>query len=431
MIVRYYNANILTNEGIVKGDLVIYDNIIASVAQENVGVIYDKEIDVKGNLIIPTFKNAHTHSPMTFLRNAADDMSLSNWLNDRVFPLEAHLDEEKVYWFQKLAILEYLRNGIGLISDMYFYRDPIAFASAECGIRNTLVFGVSDEVEKTMKLEEALDYTELLKEANKNKKSKLIDGKIGLHAEYTCSMPILERVCKIANEEKSPVFLHMSETKNEVEKCIEKYNKTPVQLFEDLGLFNYGATLYHMVYPSDSDLNIIQKRNINIVSCPSSNLKLASGIAPLKKMLDMKINVALGTDGPASNNALDMFREMYLAACLQKGINLNAEAVDAKTALNMATINGAKAVGRKGLEGIKAGQYADFVIIDINSANMRPQTNLLSSLVYSCGVSNVLTTVVDGNILYDKGEYFIGEDVEKIYRMSEFAAKEILGKVNA
>lgn len=431
MVIRFYNAKILQNNKIVEGDLVVYNNLIAYIGNSVQEIRYDREIDLKGNLIIPTLKNVHTHSPMTFLRSIADDMPLHEWLNNRVFVAEKYLNEDYVYWLQKLAILEYLKNGIGLISDMYFFREPIAYASSECGIRNTLVFGVSDEVEKTMPLEKALDYTEILKKANKDSQSKLVDAKVGLHAEYTCSLDVLERVSKIANERKEPVFLHMSETKKEVEDCIVRYKKTPVQLFEDLNLFNYGATLYHMVHPKEEDFNILKQRKINVVTCPASNCKLASGIAPVKKMLDMGINVSLGTDGPASNNSLDMFKEMYLLSLLQKVDNFDAKALKAEDVIDIATKNGAKAVGRKGFDGLDNNQYADFVVIDINKPNMRPHNNLVSSLVYSASADNVIMTVVDGKILYDNGQYFINEDVDKIYRMSELIAKDIKSKINA
>ena len=213
--------------------------------------------------------------------------------------------------------------------------------------------------------------------------------------------------------------MSISETKSEVDNCIKKYGKSPIKLMHDMGMLDRGATLYHCVHLSDEDIDIIAQDGASVVSCPASNLKLASGIAPLEKLRKKGVNIGLGTDGAASNNSLDMLRETYLATTLQKYLNNDASALPADVVLDMATKGSAKAMGLKDLDGLYVGAQADLCVIDLNKPNMRPINNIVKNVVYAGSKADVLMTMVAGKIKYEKGEYFVGESVDKIYSMAE------------
>jgi 5-methylthioadenosine/S-adenosylhomocysteine deaminase len=280
MVTRYYNAKIYSEGKIIEGEIIVYNNLIAHIGEPVMGTMADNEVDLKGKYVFPSFKNSHSHSPMTFLRNAADDMPLGDWLNTQIFPKEAVLREDECYWFTKLAIMEYLRGGITMASDMYFMLDPIAQACTESGFRNVLCYGANDAVLKGKSPAKIYDY------GFSQLKGNFIRYRVGIHAEYTCSEKLLREISEYVNDRGEPVYVHMSETKAEVEACKARYGKTPVQLFRDLGLFNAGGVVYHMVHPEGDDLDILKEMNVGVVTCPASNMKLASGIAPVKEMLD-------------------------------------------------------------------------------------------------------------------------------------------------
>ncbi|MBQ7646428.1 MAG: amidohydrolase family protein, partial [Clostridia bacterium] len=321
-MIRYYNALILMpDQSLLNGELVTDGSVISYIGKEKKeGLTFEREINLNGNLIIPAFKNAHTHSAMTFLRSYADDLPLSEWLFNKVFPLEAKLTADDIYLFTKIAVLEYLTSGISTSFDMYFEPEAYVQANTEYGFRTVLCGAVSGEAKNAEKLE---------KRYNKfNGISPLISYKLGFHAEYTASEELLDAVGALAKKYKAPVFMHNSETESETENCIKKYGKTPTALFESKGIFDYGGGGFHCVYLIDNDMDIFVKRGLFEVTCPASNAKLASGIAPLTRMMKKGVKIAMGTDGPASNNCLDMFREMFLATALQKIAQKDASALD-------------------------------------------------------------------------------------------------------
>ena len=229
-----------------------------------------------------------------------------------------------------------------------------------------------------------------------------------------------------AKENKMPVYTHLCETAKEVKECVQRHGKTPGEYLSDLGLFDNGGVAYHFVHQSNEDVKALKERGVSVVTCPASNLKLASGIAPVKRLIDEGLNVAIGTDGAASNNALDMFREMYLATGLQKGTLGDPTVISGETVLDMATINGAKAMGLEGFDGLKIGANADLIMIDLHQPNMQPLNNIVKNIVYAGSKSNVLMTIVAGKILYEKGENNVGEDVDKIYSECQKIADRIL-----
>ncbi len=415
MKIRLFNARILTmaeGEDIFFGEVHTDENLISYVGPSNEapkGITFDKEIDCEGNVLMPGLKDCHTHSGMTAFRSLADDLNLQDWLNDEIFPREAKMSGEDCYWLTKLAILEYLTSGITAIEDMYLTPETISDACIEMGMRCELVSGLNKFGPTLDVLEER--YNKL------NAKHPLIGFKMGLHAEYTCDRELLENTAALIRKYEAPMYVHMSETKTEVEECKERYGMSPVALFDELGLFDYGGVIYHGVWVSEEDMDILYRRNVMVVSNPASNAKLASGIAPLTDYLDKGITVALGTDGPSSNNALDMFREMYLASVLGKIREMDPVAVPATEVLKMATVNGSMTLGHNS-DILGEDKLADIIMIDLHKPNMQPVLNIPNNIVYSGDKTNVKMTMIDGRILYYDGR-FTDADEDEIYRRSE------------
>lgn len=421
---RFYNARILTmqspevftGELWVQNDRIIYvgDGSDADAVYQklNTGSIaWNREIDCEGNLLMPGFKNAHTHSGMTLLRSYADDLPLHEWLTKQVFPIEAKMDGEMIYHLTKLAILEYLTSGVTAIFDMYLTPETTARACVDMGMRCVQVSGMSgqDHFEESLKKTE--EYYQRF-----NHDDPLLSYFIGFHAEYTCSRVLLESVSALAHKYQAPVYTHLAETKAEVDGCIERHGMTPAKLFDSLGIFDYGGGGYHCVWMNEEDMEIFCRRNLSVVTNPGSNTKLASGIAPISDYLAKGINVAIGTDGPASNNCLDMFREMFLVTGLAKLREQDAAAVDAWEVLKMATVNGSIAMNLPDTDVLAEGKLADIIMIDLHQPNMQPINNIPKNLVYSGSKQNVKMTMIQGKILYENGRFADTYDVETIYR---------------
>ncbi len=431
MNIRLYNARILTMEpgrDIFEGEVWIRNEKIVF-AGESERLMKDREkglipriswhleIDCKRNLLMPGFKDSHTHSAMTFLRSYADDLPLQSWLNDKIFPMEAKLTEEDIYYFSKLAIMEYVSGGITSIFDMYINPDAVAEACLDTGMRCVLVSGLNDFTSSIAQTE-----GEFIKW---NKPNSLISYRLGFHAEYTCSQELLEGIAALAKQYKAPVFTHLAETEKEVEECRSKYGMTPAVFLDSLGIFNYGGGGYHCVHMTDEDMNVFTKRKLYVITNPASNAKLASGIAPIAEYTKRGIPVAIGTDGAASNNCLDMFREMFLVAGLSKLREKDAKSLDAGRILEMATVNGAKALGLSRSDTLTKGKLADIIMIDMNQPNMQPIHNISKNLVYSGNKSNVVLTMINGKIMYWNGRYNIGESPESIYEKCALILKRM------
>ncbi|MGN0344147.1 MAG: amidohydrolase family protein [Lachnospiraceae bacterium] len=433
MNVRFYNAKILClkddakreyqiieGELWVSGDSIVYigdGSDTSRVLRTGEVILWDREIDASGKLILSGFKNAHTHTAMTFLRSFADDLPLQSWLFDQVFPREGQLTEDDCYWLNILGIMEYLTSGITSNFDMYFFPPVDAKASADTGFRTVQTSGLNNFGGTVELMEENYHIV--------NEMSDLTSFIVGFHAEYTTSMELMEGVAKLAQKLKSPIFLHNSETKTEVEECIGRWGATPTQLTEKLGMYEYGGGGYHCVWMDDADFEIFKKRGLTAVTNPASNLKLASGIAPISRYLSEGIPVAIGTDGPASNNCLDMFREMFLTTALAKVKEMDAAAVPANEVLYMATTAGARAMGLSDCDDLAAGKKADLIMIDLMQPNMQPENNLVKNLVYSGSKQNVVMTMVNGRILYEGGVFDIGFDPKEIYAK----ANAIIGRM--
>ncbi len=367
---------------------------------------FDREIDCHGGLLLPGFKNAHTHSGMTFLRSLADDLPLQRWLTEQVFPKEAQLTPEDVYVLTKLAILEYLTSGVTMMFDMYFARESIAQAAIDTGFRAALVGCANDYGGSAAQT--ADEYTHF------SKLNPLISYRLGFHAEYTSSEPLMRDLAEVVQQFRQPFYTHLNETQAEVESCIAHSGKRPIEYLDSLGLFAFGGGGYHCVHVSEHEMEIMKARGMVAVTCPASNLKLASGVAPVYEFLERGIPVAIGTDGAASNNCLDLFREMFLVSGLQK-MRHGADAVDASAVLRMACCNGAYACGFDNCDSLAVGKQADIILLDLHQPNMQPLNNIEKNVVYSGSKQNVALTMVAGNVLYERGAFYIGDDPERIY----------------
>ncbi len=368
---------------------------------------FEKEYDAGGCLLMPSFKNAHTHSAMTFLRSYADDLPLQQWLFDKVFPMEDKLTGEHIYWLTKLAVLEYLTAGMTACFDMYFYPDDFARANIECGFRAVMCGSVSGGRENVKRLADCMERF--------NGKHPLISYRLGFHAEYTADYELLEAVAQLAKDLRAPVSTHNSETASEVADCVKKYGKTPTALFDSLGIYDFGGAGFHCVHMTEEDMDIFVKKGVYAVSCPASNAKLASGIAPICRMAEKGVGLALGTDGAASNNCLDMFREMFLLTALQKLARNDAAACPADTALTAATVGSAHAMGLDDCDVLAVGKQADIIMIDLAQPNMQPLNAIANNLVYSGSKLNVKLTMCAGKTLYENGKFMINADTDEIY----------------
>ncbi len=429
MNIKFTNARILKTDvenhkfSIESGELWVKGNEIAYIGDGKEGTAalaaekWDRVIDCENNLLMPGFKNAHTHTAMTFLRSYADDLPLQEWLFNQIFPHEGQLQEDDVYWLNILGIMEYLTSGITSNFDMYFFPPKNAKASVDTGFRTVQTSGLNNFGGSCEIVEENYHIV--------NEMSDLTSFIIGFHAEYTTSKELMEGIAALCEKYKSPMFMHNAETELEVKECIERWGKTPTQLTDSLGMYKYGGGGYHCVWMDDKDFEIFKNRGLYAVTNPGSNTKLASGIAPITRYLKEGINLAIGTDGPASNNCLDMFREMFLMTGLAKLREMDAATVPAEEVLYAATCGGAHAMSLPDCDSLKVGKKADLIMIDLFQPNMQPENNIVKNIVYSGSKQNVKLTMVNGKILYENNKFDIGFDPKEIYTR----ANAIIGRM--
>lgn len=380
---------------------------------------FDRIIDCRGNLLTSGLYNAHCHAAMTLFRGYGEDLPLDKWLNDRIFPAEDRLNKESVLLGSLMAIAEMLKNGIVSFSDMYFFCEATADAVIGTGIkanvsRSIVSFDPSANPASDTRVAEAVS---LYRDYN-----NAADGKLrvdfSLHAEYTNTKKYAAYVSELAAVNDTALQIHLSETEKEHCECIERHGCTPTEFFLDAGSFNVPVTAAHCVYLTDNDIDILSQYGATAVHNPISNLKLGSGVMQLPKFTERGVNVALGTDGTASNNQLDIFSELRFASVLHKGITRNPSVTTARSMWDMATANGAKAQCRFDCGKAAVGYRADLILIDLDAVNNQPVFDLYNTLAYSANSSNVLMTMVDGKILYENGEYTT-IDIEGL--KSEFA----------
>lgn len=413
MKILFKDARILQldeNDGFVRANVIVDGDTISYIGNDINNQNFDKIIDVKGNILMPGFVDTHCHSPMTILRGLKDDSPLEEWLFDNVIPCEAKLTKDDIYWGEKLAVLEYLSAGITTIEEGYFFNDSIVKALKESKMRARVGFGPTTRDVGMSNMEYLASENKIIEQTN------LIKPVCFVHSIYTTDDKTISECVDYTSKNNIPRSIHLAETLKEVGDCTVQHNGiTPAQYLEELGFFDRPTLCYHCVHMDKDDLDILANYDVSISTCPSSNIKLASGIAPIYAMQNKSINITIGTDGTASNNSLDMFKEMFLVATLSKVNIHDASVVSAKDVLKMATINGAKALGFDTGE-IKVGKKADIILVDIDKPHFYPHSNLISHLVYSAKSSDVYLTMINGEILYENGK-FLNEDKDEIYKM--------------
>ena len=420
MRTRYYNALILTGESkdVREGEMWVTDDRIEAVVFDGrkSEELFDAEYDCGGDLLMPSLKDAHTHTAMTFSRSLADEFELNDWLFKAIFPREAKLTAEHVYWFTLLGFAENIMSGTTACFDMYMFPESVAKAAVESGIRNVFCgspndFGGMDLIE-----ERYLKFNEY---------DPLVSYKMGFHAEYTTNKDNLKIISDLAHKYKAPVYTHISETRSEVDGCIERYGKTPAVVLDEMGMFDFGGGGFHCVHFTDEDIEVFKKRGLYTVFNACSNLKLSSGIAPVKKYIDTGLKIAIGTDGAGSNNSLDMFREMYLDAVLSNVRDDKNGLIDPFEILKAGYSGGAHCMGLTDSDILAAGKNADFILLDMHHPNMNPRNNIVSNIVYAASPVNVLMTVCAGKVLYHKGE-LTTIDIKEVNKMCNRLVEDLI-----
>ena len=407
-----------------QGAIAIKENSIFAVGSK--GYIEGKYsapevINAPEGLIMPGLINTHTHAPMSLFRGMADDLPLTKWLKEYIFPAEAKLTEDMVYWGTLLSCCEMILSGTTTFCDMYLFEEYVARAAKEAKMR-ALVGEVLYNFPSPNygPPEKGLIYTQEL--IQKWEGDPLISVAVEPHALSTCSPQLLRDAKDVAERYNAPLIIHLSETKTEVEEVIKRYGKTPVCHLNDIGLLDDHLIAIHCVNLTEYDMELLGERNVKIVHCPESNMKLASGIAPIPHLLEKGVTVSLGTDGPASNNDLDMFQEMDIAAKLHKFQAQDLTVMNAMQIVRMATIDGAKTLGLETRIGsIEEGKKADIIIINLNSPHLIPLYNPYSHLVYAANGSDVVTSIINGKIIMKDRNVLTFDIKEAMDRVNKFS----------
>ena len=408
-----------------KQSLLIKNDLIAEISDEIDESNVDKIIDAKGKILLPGFINTHTHLSMTLFRGLADDLSLDSWLNDHIWPMEANLNGDYCYIGALLGAVELIKSGTTTFSDMYFYMEDVARAIDDAGIRAVLSYGMIDFGDEERRKNEINENLSLFKNCN-----GMADGRIkvflGPHSPYTASEELLVQVRQLADEYNMGIHIHVSETEKEINDSLDEKGLRPFEYLDKIGLLGPDVVAAHCVWLSDKEIEIIKKHDVKISHNPCSNMKLASGIAPISKLIENDICVSIGTDGASSNNNLDLIEELKTASLLQKVSTLDPKVLNSSQSLAMGTIEGAKALGLDSEIGsIEVGKKADIILIDTNSANMVPDSSSLSSnIIYSANGSNVDTTICNGKILMENKKLTV-LDEQEIYEKAKIAIKEL------
>jgi 5-methylthioadenosine/S-adenosylhomocysteine deaminase len=427
-----HNGTILTMDGqnniIYNGMIVISDSTISYVGKNRKdSITAKKDLDAQGGLILPGLINSHTHAAMSLFRGLADDLPLMEWLQNYIFPVESKMDADFVRVGTFLACAEMILSGTTTFCDMYLFEEEVARAAKEAGMRAVVGEVIYDFPSPNYgALEKGFIYTEALIE--RWEKDPLINIAVEPHSLFTCGEELLRKANDLALTKGVPLILHLAETKEEVHEIEKKYRKRPVQHLKDLGLLGSHLIVDHCVHINKPEIELLAENNVSIVHNPESNMKLASGIAPIPDMIVKGITVGLGTDGCASNNNLDLFGEMDMAAKLHKVHKLDPTVMNAQTLVHMATIDGAKVLGLEKITGsLEVGKRADLIVIDTHKPHLVPMYNPYSHLVYAVSGNDVKHSIIDGKIVMEERrlltldlEDIIEQSQEKSYRVKEW-----------
>lgn len=403
----------------------IKDGKISYIGKERPEGDWNEVYDGRHGLMVSGFVNAHSHAPMVLLRGYGENLPLDRWLNEKIFPFEDKLTDESISAATTLACAEMIRFGTVSFSDMYFFSQTMAKSILASGMKCNLSRGLTVFSDQDYEQLPAYnDNVDLIKNYQNAGNGRLkID--FCIHGEYTTTPKVVKALADHAKQENVNVHIHLSETQKEHEECKQRHGKTPAQYFADLGLFDQPTTAAHCVWVEDNDIDILKKYGVTVACNPVSNMKLASGFAPIAKMLDKGVNIALGTDGCASNNNLNIMQDLYLFSMLYKGVTGDPTVVTPKQALMAITENGFASQGRLDSGKIKVGQKADIIVLNTDVPYMYPQTDIVCNLVYSAQGNDVKLTMVDGKVLYKDGEY-LTIDIERAKAQTQMYTDAIL-----
>lgn len=399
---------------------------IVAIGTQPEGFQADKVIDGKDRLAIPGLINCHTHSYMSFMRNVADDLSFMDWLFGTIDPIEQQMTDEDTYWGACLAIIEMMKSGTTCFNDMQMNIHQTTRAVKESGMRAVIsrgLVGSGNDEAGQMRLAQAYEERDAFRDCDR------LSFMLGPHAPYTCDDGFMRIVSEEAKKNNMRIHVHLSESESEISQIQEKYGCTPIEMADKNGLFDVPAIAAHCVQITKSDIEILKKKRVSVVTNPASNMKLGNGFAPVPALLEAGVNVCLGTDGAASNNSLNMFHEMSLLALIHKGVRRTPQCISAKENFRIATINGAKALGlEKETGSLEAGKKADIAILNLNTPSLTPRNNLLAGLSYSANGSEVETVIIDGKITMEDRKV-LTLDEELVYRkVNEIIARMGLDK---
>ena len=394
-------------------DIYIEGTRITAMGKKPEGFLEEKVIDGKDRLAIPGLVNCHTHSYMSFMRNVADDLSFMDWLFGSIDPIEQQMTDEDTYWGACLAIIEMMKSGTTCFNDMQMNIHQTTRAVKESGMRAVIsrgLIGSGNDEAGQMRLRQAYEERDAAADCER------LSFMLAPHAPYTCDEGFMRIVSEEAKKNHMGIHVHLSESESEIEQIKEKYGCSPIEMADRNGLFDVPAIAAHCVQITKSDMEILKAKNVSVVTNPASNMKLGNGFAPVPEMLDMGINVCIGTDGAASNNSLNLFPEMSLLALIHKGVKRTPQCISAKENIRIATINGAKALGlEKEIGSLEVGKKADIAILNLNSPSLTPRNNLIAGLSYSANGSEVETVIIDGKITMENRK-ILTMDEDLVYK---------------
>lgn len=403
----------------------ILDDRIDYIGTEPPEKSYGEEYSGTGKLLMAGLYNAHTHSPMNLLRGYAENLTLHDWLHKKVFPFEAKLSGKDIYNGTMLAIAEMIRFGTVSFTDMYYMGEQVHRAVAETGIKCNFSHGVTCFDNSGYNDLKVSKISQELIDTLHNTEQERFKVDLSIHGEYTSTPRVVAALAEHAAQEGVNIHIHLSETQEEHEGCKARNGKTPARYFYDLGIFAMPTTAAHCVWLEDDDFDILRENGVTVAACPVSNLKLASGFARVDKMIRSGMKVAIGTDSAASNNNLNLFKEIHLFSILYKCTSGNPAVITPKQTLSAATLAGAQAQGRGDSGTLKTGAKADMIVLDINTPQMTPVHDMLNNLVFAAQGSDVCLTMSDGKVLYRDGEY-LTLDIEKVLFNAEKSTRDIL-----
>ena len=394
-------------------DIYIEGTRITAMGKKPEGFLEEKVIDGKDRLAIPGLVNCHTHSYMSFMRNVADDLSFMDWLFGSIDPIEQQMTDEDTYWGACLAIIEMMKSGTTCFNDMQMNIHQTTRAVKESGMRAVIsrgLIGSGNDEAGQMRLRQAYEERDAAADCER------LSFMLAPHAPYTCDEGFMRIVSEEAKKNHMGIHVHLSESESEIEQIKEKYGCSPIEMADRNGLLDVPAIAAHCVQITKSDMEILKAKNVSVVTNPASNMKLGNGFAPVPEMLDMGINVCIGTDGAASNNSLNLFHEMSLLALIHKGVKRTPQCISAKENIRIATINGAKALGlEKEIGSLEVGKKADIAILNLNSPSLTPRNNLIAGLSYSANGSEVETVIIDGKITMENRK-ILTMDEDLVYK---------------